>query len=360
VVLATMTLANPDVTSAAPRAMCGPAWHQVPVPAPPGEGVLRAVKAISSSDVWAAGEAPGLFAEHLDGSKWTLVPLLKPGKGPRIAAIDAGGPDDVWVVGNYLDGYWYRFAEHWDGVAWTLMPMPNIPRKYFNFVNGLVVLGSDDAWAVGHHYRPGYADYVVDVLHWDGTSWTEVPNPAPGGTQMFDVDATGPDDIWALGLQDRRPFVMRSDGSSWRVPAAQPVRSPLLTDLEAISPADVWAVGEAQLPRRGAVPAAEHWDGGSWTWTPVPDIPSQDPIWGISAVRSDDVWAVGFHGLRSIHAETSLWDGANWRHEPIPDLPKPNELYDVSALPSGRVWAVGFVPSAGGDIRPLVLARCDP
>src|SRR6187200_1676923 len=43
--------------------------------------------------------------------------------------------------------------------------------------------------------------YYPRTMHWDGTSWTTVPNPLrlDRWTGLNAVDASGPDDVWAVG-----------------------------------------------------------------------------------------------------------------------------------------------------------------
>ena len=58
-----------------------------------------------------------------------------------------------------------------------------------------------DTWAVGS------TGTGTLILHWDGSHWTRVPSPAPGGSaELFAVAASSASNIWAVGIF--------SDGSS--------------------------------------------------------------------------------------------------------------------------------------------------
>jgi hypothetical protein len=41
------------------------------------------------------------------------------------------------------------------------------------------------------------------ILHWDGTTWSEVPDPRQGlPSDLRDVDAVSAADLWAVGARD--------------------------------------------------------------------------------------------------------------------------------------------------------------
>jgi len=52
-------------------------------------------------------------------------------------------------------------------------------------LSGADALATDDVWAVGD-----------GILHWDGTAWTSVPNPA--GPVLVNVDMLAADDGWEV------------------------------------------------------------------------------------------------------------------------------------------------------------------
>ena len=68
-----------------------------------------------------------------------------------------------------------NLIEHWDGSSWTKVanPLPGGPEQLF----AVSAVSATNAWAVGH-YDNGTQDYQGLVEHWDGTSWTVVPSPS--------------------------------------------------------------------------------------------------------------------------------------------------------------------------------------
>src|SRR5688572_9972392 len=82
--------------------------------------------------------------------------------------------------------------------------------------------------------------------------------------------------------------------------------------------------------------------------TPATGWP-HNALYGVAAIASDDVWAVGAFGNLDIEAWQLIqhWDGTSWSQVPAPKLATPNELLAVSAVSSDDVWAVGGYDSGG-------------
>ena len=54
------------------------------------------------------------------------------------------------------------------------------------------VLAADNVWAVGYN---GFDNHAL-ILHYDGTTWAEVPSAAPdANVHLYGIDAAAPDDI---------------------------------------------------------------------------------------------------------------------------------------------------------------------
>lgn len=85
-----------------------------------------------------------------------------------------------------------------------------------------------------------------------------------------------------------------------------------------------------------------HWDGKSWTQYTAPPIDRQMPLYGISVVASDDVWAVGGHSYEKIGPYSPMilhWDGTSWSAaNPNHDV---GTLVAVDFANAGEGWAVG-------------------
>lgn len=187
----------------------GAQWSVVPNPASARQHArLNALAVIAANDIWAVGQQnddsgnPLPLALHWNGTKWQEVqaPAGNGGEG-ALTAVSAAGPDDVWAVGSQLQAAGSDlaapFAEHWDGSAWTVAALPDHDNGQ---LTGVYAAGPGDVWATG-----AFTQGVPSVfLHLDGKTWTTVPTPGPmeyGLYYMFgQMTGTGPNDVWALGL----------------------------------------------------------------------------------------------------------------------------------------------------------------
>ena len=118
-----------------------------------------------------------------------------------------------------------------------------------------------------------------------------------------------------------------------------------LKDVAVLGGGDAWAVGEKHPPYESADPVAEHWDGTSWKEVTVPDTPTgTGSLDGVSAVASNDVWAVGDStGLGPVIRH---WDGAAWTAVQPAAPPDgshvgADRLNDIAAVSKTLAWAVG-------------------
>src|SRR2546422_6872648 len=96
---------------------CQGGWRFAVLPPVGGFATLRSVAAISPTDVWAVGDAPGALAMHFDGTSWSVV--LNSFGAPALFGVAAASSDDVWVVGGG------PLALHWDGTTWSKVPTPS-------------------------------------------------------------------------------------------------------------------------------------------------------------------------------------------------------------------------------------------
>ena len=167
----------------------------------------------------------------------------------------------------------------------------------------MAATSASDAWAVGYYYS-GTADQSL-ILHWDGTSWTQVTSPNPGAvyTSLSGVRATSPSNAWAVGGYSTgtpdRTLILHWDGSAWKqVTSPNPggaTRDNDLSSVTATSANDAWAAGgwETGTGRRTF---ALHWDGSAWEQTATPDLGAATSGYGLNAVGASsagNVWAVG-------------------------------------------------------------------
>jgi hypothetical protein len=309
----------------------------------------------TASDVWLGGTARGDFAKpavttgvvlHWDGTSMTVVAPLD---DVSIGAVEALGPDDVWVstgVGPL----------HWDGTAWTAAGDPVTAGGADDLA--LSAAAPDDVWAVGT--RPpgrGVRDSTLFAEHFDGTSWTETALPTEyhgPAMALWDVTSTGPTDAWAVGGDDAAetpgpPVVLHWDGVAWRAVQGLPVGdAPSVgTGVSASGPDDVWVAADARGQDAQSISGVVlRWDGARWSAVTPPNPP--DTVLHVTALDAEapnDVWAAGWVFDPESEIVTPIvehFDGAGWTRLPIGRAPEAPGLVRSIRVIDGEVWAVGF------------------
>ena len=254
-------------------------------------------------------------------------------------------------------------------------PVPATGLYGSSNLRDVVALAPDDVWAVGSTYlgSPSWETHTL-AMHWDGNAWTTLPTPNPSETGinvLNAVAAAGPDDLWAVGLAERKdclfcfkylaPLVLRWDGVQWsEVDSLPKMENGSLSSVEVIGPDDVWFGGEWG----GALTL--HYDGSGFEVVPVPgfDVPCSGTygcghgIEDLSASGAGDLWAVGGAADGDYSVVSQIWhhDGSGWMHLPGPAPGYDHRLFGVAALAPDDVYAVGDVTAfdASGD-GPFIL-----
>ncbi len=357
---------------------CGSAWTVAPQPAISGSGGLDDVAATSPTDAWAVGhrfdqadQKGHTLIEHHDGVSWTITPSED---GPAalqsvLSGVSAHAADDAWAVGSFTrsNNLVRTLVEYWDGSSWTRIKSPNAGQPAGGDLAGVAALAADDVWAVGGFGQGAPGRTLIE--HWDGTAWSIVPSPnkGPFPNALSDVAAIAPDDIWAVGTWftkafDDRTLTLHWDGTAWtRVPSPNAGPAAAANDLVSVSAVttdDVWAVG-----LRGLKTLAMHWDGTAWTIASTPTPEGIADLAAVVAVATDDVWAVGGfvdHTANAVRTLVEHWDGTSWSVVASANKGKSdNHLWGVSAA-TGRMLAVGdrFTGGGTGPLVPLSLDHC--
>jgi hypothetical protein len=261
-VLAGLAMAAPAAAAAG--------WTRVSVPQTGNNTELNAVSARTSTDAWAVGvqfgaagqTPPPPVAYRWTGSAWSLTATPSLGVNAGLNAVSASSASDAWAVGFTLpSGYRVRqpLYEHWNGSAWSVVSGPGLG------LNGVADLSPANAWAVGIRGT---------VEHWNGTAWSNVavpsPNPSyPAGANLNAITAISASDIWAVGSFYNASFTISAfalhyNGTAWSVtvlpqPAVTGPSSPILHGVTAVASNNVWAVGEnEEVPGLGITTLIEH------------------------------------------------------------------------------------------------------
>lgn len=177
---------------------------------------LQGVAAVAAGDVWAVGEEDGHgLIQHWDGMQWAVVTTT-----PRpLMAVTAISADDVWAVGSGNGNGAGADALHWDGTTWSSVPMP--PFHAHETLYSVSGSGPDDVWAVGNAGNGPYGRGAAVIQHWDGHAWHIVRSAITGGGArvLWSVSVDAPDDAWAVGSlgegDDGYQLVLHWDGSTW-------------------------------------------------------------------------------------------------------------------------------------------------
>lgn len=172
-------------------------------------------------------------------------------------------------------------------------------------------------------------------------------------------------DAWAVGYStdfDRRPGGFRTlsehwDGTKWSVvPMPNSTAAPWneLFGVAAVSSNDVWAVGSVGTGEGpgGYRSLIEHWDGKSWTIQN--DTMPLSYLTSVSAKSANDVWVAG----STNYPGTGLvvhWDGTHWTRMLIPGS-GPMVFRGIDELSPTDIWAVGQQPIPGSSSGDTTVA----
>jgi hypothetical protein len=233
VVFLGVIVTTPGVAAAA-GPPCDGVFHRVPVPKFPGLSELLAVDGVGADDVRVTGldfsrRTSIVPILHWTGSGWVDETFQAPEFLSYLQGISMDSPNDGVAVGTTLPT---GLVERWNGTDWgreaRTSELQEVPLFAVEAVNDV------DAWAVGAEYGPagsgvaaGEAQRFVprpgktlratggadaagrfeipnrsEIWHYDGFRWHQADHPAKlvRNTALYGVGASGPDDVWAVGV----------------------------------------------------------------------------------------------------------------------------------------------------------------
>jgi hypothetical protein len=207
------------------------------------------VDASGPSNVWAVGAVylPTNGTQHdlvfrYDGTAWRTVSKTGLPGNETLRAVDAVSPTDVWVAGYRSAGIavYSTMVAHGNGTSWTQESTPNGNPGGFNNLNGVA--------AAGGTVSVGRSNGAPLVLRWDGASWTRdttptvTSNPYPGPNRarlsIVDIEPITCQPAWlcpemnammsrpTTSANPRSPY---SPAAHWRVPASRSDWTPRAT-----------------------------------------------------------------------------------------------------------------------------------
>lgn len=392
-------------SAASQASVCRPAWRLAARPRVPGGPValsqalagINSVTALSARNVWFSGSLDGQSVQP-----WVLRwdgKMVKPARQVPRLPLDgqdggAGSFDsaaDGWVLasnagatpagmGVHDPGFATPYAERWHGGRWTMTPLAASPhpRTTGTMLTGVSSVSPANSWGVGLFYQAkpgvvvGTAPTGALIEHWDGISWSIVPNPASArpGAELSALTVVSPANIWAVGREQNAtgtvvPLAEHWDGRSWRVLPVPAGSAPsAFYAVSAHGSGDVWAVGDQTKPgtKNVAAPLAEHWDGRSWAVADLPDV-GNALLTGVYAASPADVWATVYTPA-AVPAVFLHDNGGTWAAIPAPGPQAYGLLYYYAGIDGTGprdIWAVGTAStdSTAGSNPLIARLHCD-
>jgi len=277
----------------------GSRWTAIPLVAfqtkQPSEDTMTGVATLSSTDVWAVGSALEEtisggshlvdLIEHFDGTQWSIVSSPQFTSGAQLNAVQAISSTDIFAAGeSNSDGQQPNpLLEHFDGTSWSVVPLPAVAGT--GTLRGIAALSDSDIWIIGD--SGGVVPTNTLAMHFDGEQWNIVPVPVPANGAVHDlrfgqgITAIATNDVWAVGnfaapvsSVVEQTLTAHWDGHSWKIvpsPNVGPAGSSnSLKGVAAVSSNDVWACGQIfNISTATLNNLIEHWDGTHWTISPV-------------------------------------------------------------------------------------------
>jgi hypothetical protein len=337
---------------------------------------LTAVRAISAGSIHAAAliSSTGPPALTSTPSIWKVSHTPDLGGATvsdySFAAVSAASTTSAWAVGTKEVTADRPLAEQWNGTAWSNVAIPVPADTGQASFSGVDDLSSTSAWAVGDWEETGSTMENTLIEHWNGTAWSIVPSPNPGGTtsgsdsELTSIAGTGPDDLWAAGSFDiggafNAVLLEHWNGTAWSAVAPPDEDGEeFATAVTAVSSTDVWVVGDEGFDQ---ATLADRWNGTTWTVTSTPTLQTTDStnfLTGVSADGADNIWASGYEGnvndANFAQPYMLHWNGTAWTLTQLPNAgSEGSTLLGTTVLSPTDVWAVGRTGESDGGALTL-------
>jgi hypothetical protein len=317
------------------------------------------------ADVWAVGTSTSsssqTLTEHWDGNVWSIVPSPNATQSTldSFVAVTALSSRDVWAAGEYdtqadfNQTLVHGLTEHWDGQQWSVGP----PSKHDITAISSAPSPEDNIWLVGHHEPfscrlPLGCRGTAFAYRWNGREWKETAVQQPTGlqpdAQFYGVQALADGAVWAVGgvfrLDGLSDLIERWSSGVWSVMPSGVFPHAFLTSVSGKSDSDIWVLGNTNT--FSAI--AGHWNGTAWARY---DLGKHGAVFALLEVSANDVWAVGTNGQTTVEH----WNGERWRVVPSPNVGMgANRLTAVTATSANDIWAAGSYEDAPNHTETLI------
>jgi hypothetical protein len=280
----------------------GHRWTSVTMPSVVHDSGMACAGASSPGDVWAFYGAGSSLANppatagalRLEDGQWVPQQRFPPS---YVTGCNVLGPHDVWVFGGEVAGLGPGVGTwHLTRSGWAMLNTGSL------VLFGGSVVSANDVWAIG---ADANGATIVPVLgRWNGQAWVEdrsidavLPRPVrTPGVGLNAINALSDSDVWVQAFAGRgnvsHPVVVHWDGHSWsRVPQAS--FGYHLADAVPDGDGGWWAP-----PFNQSVPAPYLWHGvdGRWTKIPLPISGNTRGVTGLALAHvpgSDAMLAAG-------------------------------------------------------------------
>jgi hypothetical protein len=287
-------------------------------------------------------------ALHWNGTKWSVKTTPSPGgtlSGDDNELFDVVCPaaSTCWAIGedgtNAGTGTTLNQILRWNGTKWSVaatIPQPSgTGDGAFQRLSSIRCTSTSNCLAVGTSAaRSGQGVRLNQALQWNGTTWSALSIPSPGGTGDFafstlsSLACTSATNCLAAGsyggfstVTTAVNQIMHWNGTAWtqdttigNPDGTGQGASNELNAITCISPTDCWAAGDYGSLQNGTgqiLNQAQHFNGTAWSLATPPN-PSQgtNVLSGIRCTGTNNCWAVG---QVNVSANQALqWNGTTW------------------------------------------------
>jgi Tfp pilus assembly protein PilX len=192
-----------------------------------------------------------------------------------------------------------------------------------------------------------------------------IPNLTSPTYQREIQQAVPMQEAWAVGAASSGSYVLtrwnRPTAISWNSSSFANAAAANLNSVSLLSNADGWAVGVVS----GSNFTLLHWTGSSWGLSTLATDCSNQDLYGVSTVYSNEAWAVG-HSYRTNgtctnasgtqHFTVLKWSGSSWAKLSSPNIPADagtntnlNAVHVIDTTQSGA-GTLGFAVGDAGTI----------
>jgi hypothetical protein len=332
--------------------------------------LLFGVACTSASNCWSVGTteltATDLvtLAEHWNGSKWSVVatPNLPHSTDNSLHGVACVSASYCWAVGGAVTGSQHQgtaYAEHWNGSKWSLTVLPKPSGAANTEVASVACTSTSNCWATGTAAPPGFTSGPTLAEHWNGKNWSVAASPSLGGANGLNaVTCATSTSCQAVGTGGGGLLAEQWNGSKWSIATTQPAGASADFFGDACAGSACIAAGIRGGTK--ALSLAERWTGTQWVimTTPNPANASLAELTGVSCPKANSCMVAGFAFIGSATGAQTLTERLNGTTWSI--VPSPNPTASVSTTLQGltctstaNCWAVGQWQNGSGADKTL-------